>query len=267
MLGGSPNPLYVASRAALLDVLEALGANASRVVLVGAQAVYLRCDAISLAIAPFTKDADIALIPPLGSEPALEDAMRAAGLDQRGDEPGIWVREGAEVDLLVPTGLADPAGRRGARLDGHSSTAARKVIGLEGAAVDADPMRISALAPGDGRSAVIRVAGPAALLVAKVHKVAEKSPSPALRKDAYDVYRLLVATETDELARRVQMLQANPLSADVTAKALAQLERLFGASTSSGSQMAGAAEEGVGNPATVAASVSALTADLLDALR
>jgi hypothetical protein len=111
------------------------------------------------------------------------------------------------------------------------------------------------------------VAGPAALLVAKVHKVAEKLPSPALRKDAYDVYRLLVATETDELAQRVRMLQANPLSADVTANALAQLERLFGESTSSGSEMAGAAEEGVGNPANVAASVSALTADLLDALR
>jgi hypothetical protein len=267
MLGGSPNPLYVESRAALLDVLEALGPHADHVVLVGAQAVYLRCDAISLAIAPFTKDADIALIPPLGTEPALEDAMRAAGLEQRGDEPGIWVREGAEVDLLVPTGLADPAGRRGARLDGHSPTAARKVMGLEGAAVDADPMRISALAPGDRRSAVIRVAGPAALLVAKVHKVAEKSPSPALRKDAYDVYRLLVATETDELARRVVKLRASPLSAAVTDIALTHLARLFGELASPGSLMAGAAEEGVGNPANVAASVSALTADLLDALR
>ena len=266
MLGGSPNPLYVASRAALLDVLEALGVHANRVVLVGAQAVYLRCDAMSLAIAPFTKDADLALIPPPGTEPALEDAMRAAGLEQRGDEPGIWVREGAEVDLLVPTGLADPAGRRGARLEGHSSTAARKVLGLEGAAVDADPMRIPALAPSDARSAVIRVAGPAALLVAKVHKVTEKPPSPALRKDAYDIYRLLVATDTEELVRRVRMLRSNPLSADVTATALAQLARLFGEASSPGSLMAGAAEEGVGNPANVAASVSALAADLLDAL-
>src|ERR1035437_3747840 len=111
MLGESPNELYANSRAALLDVIDALGEHADHVVLVGAQAIYLRCGQLRLAIAPFTKDADVALIPPLGTEPALEDAMRSAGLEQRENQPGIWVREGVEVDLLVPSGLANPEGR------------------------------------------------------------------------------------------------------------------------------------------------------------
>lgn len=266
MLGESPNALYVESRAALLDVLSELGEHADHVVLVGAQAVYLRCGPMTLALPPFTKDADLALIPPLGTEPALEAAMRAAGLEQRGSEPGIWVRDGAEVDLLVPSALADAKGRRGARLEGHSPTAARKVPGLEGAAIDFDLMPISALAVGDHRSAVIRVAGPAALLVAKLYKVAEKEPSAALNKDAHDIYRLLVAIETDELARRMKRLRDNELTADVTASALESLSRLFGEPTSAGSMMAGAAEAGVGNPATVVASVSLLANDLLRAL-
>lgn len=266
MPGDSPNQLYVDSRAALLDVLDALGEHADHVVLVGAQAIYLRCEATSLAIAPFTKDADLALIPPLGTEPALEDAMRAAGLEQRGNEPGIWVREGAEVDLLVPSALAGPEGRRGARLEGHSPTAARKVAGLEGAAIDADRIRIVALTPDDHRSALIRVAGPAALLVAKVHKVAEKPPSPALNKDAYDIFRLLVATRTDELARRIRKLRADPLTKAVTVAALDDLERLFGVPTAPGSLMAAAAEAGIGQPDLVAASVSALASDLLQAI-
>jgi hypothetical protein len=266
MPGDSPNQLWVDSRTALLDVLDALGENAGRVVLVGAQAIYLRCDQTSLAIAPFTKDADIALIPPLGTEPALEAAMRAAGLELRAGQHGIWVREGAEVDLLVPDALAPAEGKRGARLEGHDPRAARKVVGLEGAAVDSDPMRITGLAPGDDRTAVIRVAGPAALLVAKVHKVAEKESSAALNKDAHDIYRLLVATDTDEVARRVRRLLDHPLTGEITAKALDDLQRLFGDPTSAGSVMAGAAEAGVGNPANVMASVSALADDLLRAV-
>ncbi len=263
MPGESPNQLWVDSRTALLDVLEALGDHAERVVLVGAQAIYLRCEDSALSIAPFTKDADIALIPPLGTEPALEAAMRAAGLELRAGQHGIWVREGAEVDLLVPDALAPPEGKRGARLMGHDPRAARKVVGLEGAAVDWDLMQITGLAPGDRRTASIRVAGPAALLVAKVYKIAEKGASPALNKDAHDVYRLLVATDTGDLARRVRMLLDDPVTGRITETAIGNLRRLFGDPFAPGSLMAGAAEAGVGNPANVQASLSALANDLL----
>src|SRR4051812_31305452 len=105
MLGDAPNELYVASRTALLDVLEELGPHAEQCVLVGAQAIYLRCDQLPVAIAPFTKDADIAVVPPIGASPALEEAMARAGLHQARD-PGIWLREAAQVDLLVPDSLA-----------------------------------------------------------------------------------------------------------------------------------------------------------------
>lgn len=46
--------------------------------------------------------------------------------------------------------------------------------GLDGAIVDADPMRIESLEATDMRTYDMRVAGPAALLVAKVHKIADR---------------------------------------------------------------------------------------------
>jgi hypothetical protein len=38
---GAPDPLYILARAALLDALEALGAQREAAILVGAQAIYL----------------------------------------------------------------------------------------------------------------------------------------------------------------------------------------------------------------------------------
>lgn len=265
-MSGAPNPLFVESRAALLDVLDALGEHADRVVLVGAQAIYLWTGAVTTAVAPFTKDADVALIPPVGPDPALEDAMRAARLQQRGNEPGIWIREGAQVDLLVPEALAASKGRRSVRLDGHSPTAARWVKGLEGAAVDNDEIQIAALAADDSRTRRIRVAGPGALLVSKLHKIAERAPSPALNKDAHDVYRLLRAVDTNDLALRVRRLLDDPLTAPVTQEAMGHLRDLFGEADAPGAAMAGANEEGIGDPANVAASVAALASDLLEAI-
>jgi hypothetical protein len=56
---------------------------------------------------------------------------------------------------------------------------------------------------GDGRSAVINVAGSAALLVAKLHKLGERvdTPDRLNDKDAHDIYRLLVATDSPDLAQ------------------------------------------------------------------
>jgi hypothetical protein len=49
MSGG--NELYILARCVLLDALEALGAHCHAVVLVGAQAVYLRVGEADLAVA------------------------------------------------------------------------------------------------------------------------------------------------------------------------------------------------------------------------
>ena len=81
------------------------------------------------------------------------------------------------LDLLVPEALSPGEGRRGARLGPHGKRAARKVRGLEAVVVDNDTMTISALDPLDPRSIDVKVAGSAALLIAKAYKIAERVAS------------------------------------------------------------------------------------------
>ena len=190
--GPDPSPEYVAARRVLLDALEALGTQRAALVLAGAQAVYLRTGPASLAISEHTTDADLALEPgALADAPVLGELMEAAGFEladlQGSPEPGIWQKPArighAEmlipVDLIVPTGVAPAGGTRGARLGPHGKRAARKTVGLEATLVDNDVMGIEALEAGDRRRARIRVAGTAALLVAKTHKLDERIEAPA----------------------------------------------------------------------------------------
>ena len=266
MPGDAPDPVLVEARRALLDALEALRGHSDQIVLVGAQAVYLHTDDVTLGVALFTKDADIALIPPLADEPNIAKAMRGVGFSP-GNQPGIWLdKKNGQVDLLVPEGLAPVGGRRGARLEGHGKRAARKVRGLEGAAVDNELRVVAALDPSDHRSVRMRVASPAALLVAKLHKLGERQEeSRADRlsdKDAFDVYRLL-QLPAEDLARGMQTLLTDARSEETASAALGFLERLFGAPDSSGSVMAGRSIEGVADPMTVRAAAAALTEELL----
>jgi hypothetical protein len=129
-------------------------------------------------------------------------------------------------------------------------------------------MTIAALAPDDDRRATISVAGPAALLVAKLHKLGERRDDPGrlLDKDAHDIYRLLVATPTGVLASRLDMLRSDELASAATTVALAHLRDLFTGPDSLGPRMAGRAEELVGDPAVVSAATAALAGDLLTAL-
>ena len=77
-----------------------------------------------------------------------------------------------------------------------------------------------------------------------------------------------MACPTRELAHTLARLVNDDLATSVTVVAIEWLEELFASSPEAlGSQMAGRAEIGVGTPATVAASVSLLAADLLTALR
>lgn len=266
MPGDVPDPVLVEARRAMLDALEALSGHLDHIVLVGAQAVYLHTDEVTLGVALFTKDADLALILPLGDEPNIDKAMRDAGFSP-GSQPGIWLDESGQVDLLVPEGLAPAGGRRAARLDGHGERVARKVVGIEGAAVDNEIRVVDALDPADHRSVRMRVASPAALLVAKLHKLAERLEAPRpdrlSDKDAFDVYRLLQLPSAN-LARGMQTLLTDARSAETASSALAFLKHLFGAPDSAGSVMAGRSIEGVADPITVRAAVAALTEELLD---
>jgi hypothetical protein len=211
---------HVLARRVLLDALDALGPHRDAVVLVGAQAVYLHTGDGDLAVAPTTTDADIVLSPDqLRDEPLLEDALRDGGFIP-GVDPGTWRGAGGvALDLMVPEALSGPRGRRGARLPVHGSRVARRTTGLGPALVDNPAQAITSFDDADSRRHVVRVAGPAALPVAKVIKIEDRSEQPNRRqpKDGLDVLRLLQASETRPLAARLAQLARDPLAGEVTA--------------------------------------------------
>jgi hypothetical protein len=261
-----PDPEYLAARRVLLDAVEALGPHREAVVLVGAQAIYLHVGESEMAVAPFTTDGDLAIDPAaLGSEPDLSQSLVAAGFELVA-RPGTWWRDDVVIDLLVPASLGGP-GRRGARLGAHGSAAARKARGLEAALVDRSRMRVAALDPADGRVFDVWVAGVAALLVAKLHKIADRSrQADRLRdKDGLDVLRLLRFADTAALAATLVVLATNPVAAAVTLEARAFLAALFAERDGTGSQMAVRASAGLENGIGVALSCEVLARGLLDA--
>src|SRR5437016_6207184 len=262
---GVPDPLYVRARAGLLDAVEALGVHRESVVLVGAQAIYLHTGDADLAVAEYTTDADFTMSPrELTDAPLLGDLLGAGGFTPR-EDPGGWLSpDGIYIDLMVPEALAGP-GRRGAMLGPHGRRTARRAKGLEGTLVDRDRRTITSLDATDTRTATIWVAGPSALLVAKLHKIGERvgGQDRVRDKDALDVLRLLRAVETEDIADRLRTLARSPLSADVTAEALELLQALFGEPDSEGVLMAVRAAGQAEDPATIAGSLMALVHELL----
>lgn len=277
----SISPEYVAARGVLLDALEALEPHKSAVILVGAQAVYLRSGPDSLPIAEFTTDGDLAIDPAhLADAPPLGDLMEAAGFQlakpQGTAEPGTWHKQveidGREiavpVDLIVPAEVAPPGGRRGARLPGHGNQATRKTSGLEAALVDNDVMLVAALDPEDSRSAQPRIAGVAALLVAKTHKMSDRIDARRrdrlINKDAADVVRLMQTSSPAEVASTIQQLLDNPIAAMPTKIALDRFDQLFGGRAGLGIEMAAYALRGAMPEERVRAICLAYTAGLYE---
>ena len=271
-----PDEVYTAARVVLLDALAALGPHRDAAILVGAQAIYLRVGEADIAVAPTTTDGDLALDPDqLGVSPEIHGLMEAAGFQVRrrmveGPLPGIWEKRGTNgylvsVDLLVPEGVASREGRRAARLEGQRTGVAMKVRGIEGALVDHDHMSIADVAD---RSFTIRVAGPAALLVAKVHKLLDRSETAERLKDkdALDVFRLLRGSTTDDLVSRTEAILADRRSADVGRSGLVGLRELFGRQTAHGVRMAIRATQPLMDEREVSGSLIALTTDFLRAL-
>lgn len=241
---------YVEARRVLLDALKALEPHAQSLVLVGAQAVYLRTEPGDFAVAPYTTDGDLAVDPgSLAAAPEIEVAMSEAGF-KRLAEPGIWhaaavvngQRTSVPVDLIVPEGFAPPGGRRGARLGPHGNRSARRAIGLEATLVDKSPMTIEALDPNDGRSVTIDVAGVAALLVAKAHKLHERAERGRLDrlndKDAADVFRIMQVAPAKAVRETLSALRGHSIAGQPTTAAIGYLDELFGHRGGRGIQMA-----------------------------
>ncbi|MCC5953642.1 MAG: hypothetical protein JJU45_16235 [Acidimicrobiia bacterium] len=276
MTGDAPRIEFIEARRVLLDALGALQPHIGAVVLVGAQAVYLRTAERLPTYQAFTTDADLVIDPNLLADvPLLGDAMVQAGFDHTG-EPGIWERrvrrDGSDdditvpVDLIVPSQIAAQTGRRGARLPGgHGKTAARKSDGVEGALVDHDPVAIAALEDADPRHVVANVAGPAALVVAKAHKLGERleRPERLLTKDAGDVYRLFDAYSVQSLRPALDALLDDERSRTTTEVALDYLRRLFATPRSPGIGLTVHALDTIVDRATVAGFMTDYTRDLL----
>jgi hypothetical protein len=258
------DPEYVAARRVLLDALEALGPHRKAVVLVGAQAIYLHVGEGDMAVAPFTTDGDLAINPGvLDDEPILAEALRAAGFGLAVN-PGTWSMNDVQIDLLVPSSLGGP-GRRNARLGPHGTEVARKANGLEAAIVDHRVMLLYSLAPEDARSFEVAVAGPAGLLVAKLHKIAERETTPDrwAPKDGLDVLRILRGVDLAQIATTLAELEVDSVAGAVTREARTHLEVLFAHRDAHGARMAVRASAGLEDAAVIALSCEALARRLL----
>jgi hypothetical protein len=248
--------LTVAARRVLLDGISALHEHVQALVLIGAQAVYLRSQSTNLGVATATSDGDLSLDPELlRPDPRIEAALTDAGftrdIDSRQPQPGTWFRtvdvNGSPVpipvDLLAPETLIPSAGRRGVRIPPHDRSAVRRVPGIEVSVEDHDLMEVHSLEPQvDPRVVSIRVAGPAALMVAKAFKIRDRvasgKPERLSNKDASDVYRLMLATDPYEVADSFERLVTSPRVGQVAREGLELLVKQFGVPQGVGVTMA-----------------------------
>lgn len=225
---------YIDARRVLLDALDALAPQRASFVLVGAQAIYLRAGAVEGTGIYMTTDSDLAVDADLlGNDPELTSALTAAGFIADA-QPGSWIGHmGVKVDVMsVPHQSNRPAGSRAANLPPHGKRLARITPGLEPALIDNSPMLITAFEADDDRSVELRVAGPAALLTAKLIKIrdrqlaVEAGKADRLKiKDVLDCYRLLFVVETDELEAGFESHRANDEALATTREALSFFER------------------------------------------
>lgn len=104
--------------------------------------------------------------------------------------------------------------------------------------------------------------------MSKLHKLGDrrKQPGRLLDKDALDVYRLLVAVSTADLAENLRRLLKAPVSAGATRIGIENLRSLFATPEALGSQMAGRAVAPLQDAETVSRASAALGSDLLEAL-
>ena len=259
----------VLARCVLLDALDALGSHCDACILVGAQAVYVHTGPSDIAVPEHTTDADLAIDPRrLAASPLLGPTLLAAGFRASG-RPGTWLgKEDVEVDLMVPATLGG-GGRRGARIPPHDNNAMRKAKGLEAALEDCAVRSIASLEPEtDRRVHQFRVAGPASLLVAKLHKITDRAGDAdrSQDKDALDVLRFLQAVPTHTLAASLRQLRNTAICAEIVAEAIDQLAQLFAHERALGAEMAVRASGGLADPETVRASCAVLARELLEAV-
>jgi len=269
------NSTDVVVRRALMGALETLQPHLDSLILVGAQAVYLNSNHIELPLAPATSDADIAFdTRSLEVSPEIGELLREAGYspNETARNPGHWINaEGVPLDLFQPRILSSRGAKsRSANLGPHGQDLLRIIDGLNSALVDNSVLTINSFETQDIRSFEIKVAGPAALIIAKTAKISDRlrgSDQRLISKDAHDIYRLLLATQTVTLSQLFQELLSNPISSAEAKAALNAFAQLFAKSQdASGNKLVADAAKGVDNADLLKASAWALASDLVDQL-
>ena len=108
--------------------------------------------------------------------------------------------------------------------------------------------------------------------MSKVHKIEERLEDGDARrqgqlpKGAFDIYRLLRAIDTAELASEFGLLQTHEISSRVTSEALSTFESLFGFRSATGTSLLVRSVGAPEDPAFITESSVALSRDLLDAI-
>ena len=130
-------------------------------------------------------------------------------------------------------------------------------------------MEIGSLEPdNDPRRVTAKVAGPGALLVAKLFKISErKGTARANDKDALDVLRILQGIETESLAASFDRIRADDRSRAAAERATELLADLFWTRGSKGSVMAARATQPLMDEDHVKLTCEVLTGDLLEVLK
>lgn len=185
---------------------------------------------------------------------AIEETLEIVGTS--GAAEAIREGWGAGISLLS-SGLASVLGALIAIWAADLAVVWAGFLTMPRADVGWDPSRVAVLA-----------FLASALLVAKLHELGEREEHTdrLVDKDAHDVYRLLALLPSERFVAPLALLSRDPLAGEATQRGLEYLERLFAAGPDAlGSLMAGRAEEGVGDPEVVSASVAALAQDLLAA--
>jgi hypothetical protein len=228
----------------LIATIRALEAFQDAITIVGAHAVHAWAqEAWGNFEMQATRDADVVLNPVfVTAEPKLLEVMASirmtpALIDRPGiygyaDESTLPLGERSTVDLIVPEAYAG-AGRRAGRIVGQKNATGR-ATGLELAIWDRHPQQVTAI---DDTSDQVNawVAGPAALLVAKAHKVHERAAQAATRphrlraKDSGDVALLMMVSRPDDVARvMAERSDEHPEIALVVARGAQWLIEMYG---------------------------------------
>jgi hypothetical protein len=205
----------VRSRRLLVDTIRTLERFVDAITVIGAHATHLRAAQVLPELSmQETRDADLGINPVfVASSPLILEQMAMIGVAPvNRDRPGIYgyvaedgkhFKDRTTIDLIVPETYAG-GGRRAARIAGQTNSATR-ALGLELALWDRNVMDISTF---NEPFVTVRasVAGVAALLVAKSHKVHERlgqyesRPNRLRVKDSGDIALLMLAGPPAQIA-------------------------------------------------------------------